>query len=72
MLPWAGHCGPAGAKDSLAFGGGAHVCAGQALAMSIGDAFVTALRMLHDEIDWQSKKSETMVAGVFRQYRSGA
>ncbi len=72
MLPWAGHCVPAGAKDSLAFGGGAHVCAGQALAISIGDAFVTALRMLHDEIDWRSEKSETVVAGVFRQYRSGA
>ncbi len=72
MLPWAGHCSAAGAKDSLAFGGGAHVCAGQALAISIGDAFLTALRMLRDEIDWQSEKPETLVAGVFRQYRSGA
>lgn len=54
----------------VAFGAGNHTCAGQALALSITDAFLSALRTRHDNIDWSMLQPDTPVAAVFRQYKA--
>lgn len=72
MLPWANAHALAAAGRGVAFGGGAHVCAGQALAVAIGDAFLDALRTHHAAVDWSALQPDTVVPAVFRQYREGA
>lgn len=70
MLPWASHDSGCTAKDSLAFGGGPHVCAGQALALTIAEAWLWALKQHHRHIDWAGLKPGRALPVVFRQYRS--
>ena len=70
MLPWANADVLARQQRSLAFGAGAHMCAGQALALALTDAFLDALRYAHHAIDWSAVRPEPPVAGVFRQYGS--
>lgn len=71
LLP-AANGDPAGASDNrgVAFGAGDHTCAGQALALSITDAFLAALRSRHDGIDWSMLQPDAPVAAVFRQYKA--
>lgn len=69
MLPWASHSKESSSRDSLAFGGGSHTCGGQALALSIADAWLAALRSRFRDIDWESEKNESVIPAVFRQYR---
>lgn len=70
MLPWASHDGACSAKDSLAFGGGSHICAGQALALTIAEAWLEGLRKHHRHIDWSGLKPGCARPLVFRQYRN--
>jgi cytochrome P450 len=69
MLPWASHRPERSADDSMAFGTGPHICGGQALALSIADAWLDALRHRYGEIDWRSIKRGKVVPAVFRIYR---
>lgn len=57
-------------KRGVPFGAGRHTCAGQALALSITDAFLTSLRSHHDTIDWSMLQPDTPVPAVFRQYKA--
>lgn len=70
MLPWANHGKGCTAKDSIAFGSGAHVCAGQALALTIAEAWLWGLKKYHRHIDWPGIKPGCTVPAVFRQYRN--
>lgn len=72
MLPWANAHALAAAGRGVAFGAGAHVCAGQALAVAIGDAFLDALRAHHAAVDWSALQPDMVVPAVFRQYREDA
>ena len=69
MLPWASHARDTSLKDSLAFGAGSHICGGQALALSIADAWLAALKCRRRDIDWGSHVKEPVIPAVFRQYR---
>lgn len=55
---------------NLAFGHGHHKCAGQALSMAIGQAFLEGLRRHQDTIPWTSLNEREPEASVFRRYRS--
>jgi cytochrome P450 len=70
MLSWANHDRNALAKNSLAFGAGAHVCAGQALALAIGEAWLIELRNRHANVGWDEIKPDRPTTTVFRQYRT--
>jgi cytochrome P450 len=70
VLPWAKQEGHAQAKNSLAFGAGAHMCAGQALALAIGDAWLSELKTQRTRIRWAEIKPDRPVTAVFRQYRT--
>ena len=63
---------PAAASDSrgVAFGAGDHTCAGQAIALSITDAFLAALRDRQDDIDWSVLQEDIPTTAVFRQYKA--
>lgn len=63
---------PAATSDlrGVAFGAGDHTCAGQALALSITDAFLAELRIRHEGIDWSMLQPDTPSASVFRQYKA--
>lgn len=69
MLPWANHSTERAPDNSLAFGTGPHICGGQALALSIADAWLDALRHRYGEIDWRSIRRGKVVPAVFRIYR---
>lgn len=69
MLPWANHSNERSPDNSLAFGTGPHICGGQALALSIADAWLDALRYRYGEIDWHSITPGKVVPAVFRMYR---
>lgn len=69
VLPWANHGKESSAKNSMAFGAGSHICGGQALALSIADAWLAALRSRLPDIDWGAHKRETVIPAVFRQYK---
>ncbi len=69
VLPWANHCKESSSKNSMAFGAGSHICGGQALALSIADAWLAALRSRLPDIDWGAHKKETVIPAVFRQYK---
>lgn len=68
MLPWASHDPGANEKESLAFGGGLHVCAGQALALSIAGGWLQELKISHDRVPWRDIQPDTPAACVFQQY----
>jgi cytochrome P450 len=68
MLPWANHDSSALAKNSLAFGTGPHVCAGQALALTIADAWINELKSQLMRIRWQEIRPDRLIPAVFRQY----
>jgi cytochrome P450 len=63
---------PSAATDNrgVAFGAGHHTCAGQALALSITDTLLAALRSRHNDIDWSTFQPDTPVAAVFRHYKA--
>ena len=66
MLPWANaNTVP---KSSVAFGWGPHVCAGQALALSILTAWIAALRAWHRRIGWEMVEAGSFRTAVFVQY----
>lgn len=69
MLPWASHDTGLSAKDSLAFGAGKHVCAGQALAIAVADAWIRRLKTDHTRLHWQEIRPDQARPAVFRQYR---
>lgn len=69
MLPWASHDKDCTSKDSMAFGNGSHVCAGQALALTIAEAWLSALKEYYQCIDWDGIKPSTVVPAVFRLYK---
>lgn len=68
MLPWINGDAMARGQRTMAFGAGAHACAGQALALALADTFLDGLREAHCRIDWSAVECEPPVAGVFRQY----
>ena len=68
MLPWANHETTAMPENSLAFGAGAHVCAGQALALAIGGAWINGLKSHHTRLHWQEIRPDRSTPAVFRQY----
>ena len=70
MLPWINGDAIARGQRTMAFGAGAHACAGQALALALTDAFLDGLRDNHSRIDWSAVECEPPVAGVFKQYGS--
>lgn len=67
MLPWAS-AGAAGSNRGIAFGGGNHSCAGQALALAITTPFLLVLREAFARIDWSQLAAVAAVPGVFRHY----
>lgn len=69
MLPWARAASCTGPSPSLAFGGGAHTCAGQAISLEITAHWLSALRSWHDRINWDALAPLKPVPGVFRQYK---
>jgi|GEM_PF-1668592 len=69
MLPWANHDTAATPENSLAFGAGPHICAGQALALAIAGAWIDGLKIHHTGIRWQEIRPDRPAAAVFRQYR---
>jgi cytochrome P450 len=70
MLPWANSGAKAGGEASLAFGHGAHVCAGQALALSIGEAWLTGLRRHASRLLWDDIEPDAVIPAVFRSYEA--
>jgi hypothetical protein len=68
MLPWANHDTAAKPENSLAFGAGAHVCAGQALSLAIGGAWIDGLKSHHTRIHWREIRPDRSTPAVFRQY----
>jgi len=68
MLPWANHDSGASAKNSLAFGAGPHVCAGQALALAIADVWICELKSQLMRIHWKDLTPDCLTPAVFRQY----
>jgi cytochrome P450 len=69
MLPWANHDKDCTSKDSVAFGYGPHICAGQALALTIAEAWLSAVKEHYQCIDWHGIKPGTVVPAVFRLYK---
>lgn len=65
VLPWASGTPGAG---SLAFGAGAHVCAGQALALDIAAAWLDELRRTQDRINWADLRPVETAPSVFQQF----
>ena len=63
---------PAASSDArgVAFGAGDHTCAGQAMALSITDAFLAALRHRHQDVDWSMLQPDIPTTAVFRQYKA--
>ena len=55
-------------KNSIAFGSGPHVCAGQALALSIATAWIEALRGSFPRIEWGRLTFGSFKPAVFMQY----
>lgn len=70
ILGWANHDRNATARDSLAFGAGPHICAGQALALAIADAWLNSLRHHYASINWHGIHPDRSTPAVFRQYRN--
>jgi len=68
MLPWS-NSGAEG-EASLAFGHGAHVCAGQALALSIAEAWLKGLRRHASRLPWDGLAPDAVVPAVFRSYEA--
>jgi hypothetical protein len=66
MLPWAN--ADTTGKISLAFGSGPHICAGQALALSIATAWIDALKGCFPNINWERVKLGPFKPAVFVQY----
>lgn len=71
LLP-AANGDPAATTDQrgVAFGAGGHTCAGQALALSITDAFLGALRNRFADVDWSGLQTDLPIPAVFRQYEA--
>src|SRR5690606_18525743 len=69
MLPWANAptC-PGSSLGNMAFGAGAHVCAGQALALAIIEAYLSALKVHYATIDWKRLVPEPALHSVFHSY----
>ena len=58
-----------GGPGGLAFGHGPHVCAGSALALAIGEAYLDALRLRAHRLDWSALVPDTLIPGVFLRYQ---
>lgn len=70
MPPFANvQIGLEGSAVGLAFGQGPHVCAGSALALTIGEAYLSALRLRADHVDWSALVPDTLMPGVFLRYQ---
>jgi len=69
MLSWARSPPDSQKSPSLAFGAGAHICAGQAISLEIADHWLSALRCKMDRINWPSMAQLKPASGVFRTYR---
>jgi cytochrome P450 len=54
--------------SGLAFGAGAHVCAGQALAIDVTDCWLGELRRVADRVNWPGLRAVRSVPAVFQQY----
>ena len=54
--------------SGLAFGAGAHVCAGQALAIDVTDCWLGELRRVADRVSWQGMRAVRSVPAVFHQF----
>jgi hypothetical protein len=62
-------CAATGAQtnpvESLAFGGGRHVCAGRALALEVTGQWLAGLRAAHHGIDWSRLRRDRAVGSAF-------
>jgi cytochrome P450 len=61
--------GLGGSAGDLAFGQGPHGCAGSALALAIGEAYLGALRLWADRLDWSALVPDTLIPSVFLRYQ---
>ena len=52
----------------MAFGSGAHVCAGQAMSIDIGNCWLDELRRVHREIHWARLPKLKPIPSVFLKF----
>jgi hypothetical protein len=65
MLGWAATAAQTNPAESLAFGGGRHVCAGRALALEVAEHWLAGLRAAHHGIDWSRLRRDRAVGSAF-------
>jgi cytochrome P450 len=68
MLPWAYDQQVPAPKNRLTFGAGAHICAGQALALELAAPWIAALQKNHASLAWQRSESVRTLPSVFLQF----
>jgi len=68
FLFWANSREPQNASSGLAFGAGAHVCAGRALALAITKAWLDQLKKVENRINWGLVQQQAKQPGVFQSY----